>query len=243
VTQSAHVAGGGIRGVVEGRTVVVGSPAFVAARAHGGAPDVDPSLTPVLVAVDGAIVAVAGIGDPVRPDAADAISRLRAEGWSISILSGDAPTVVRTVGTQVGVPAVSCTGSASPETKLQTIEEARTRGPVVMVGDGINDAAAIAAASVGVGVHGGAEACLASADVYLTKPGLRSLVQLTEGAARTMRVIRRNIGFSLLYNLIGAGLAMSGKITPLAAAILMPASSLTVVVTSWRARTFDGAAQ
>jgi len=243
VRQSAHVAGGGIRGAVEGHTVVVGSPAFVRAHAHGDVADVDSSLTPVLVAVDGEIVAVAGIGDPVRPDAADAISRLRADGWSISILSGDAPTVVRTVGTQVGVPAESCTGGASPETKLRTIEEARTHGPVVMIGDGINDAAAIAAASVGVGVHGGAEACLASADVYLTKPGLRSLVQLTEGAARTMRVIRRNIGFSLLYNLIGAGLAMSGKITPLAAAILMPASSLTVVVASWRARTFDEAAQ
>jgi Cu2+-exporting ATPase len=241
VSESVHAVGGGIRGRVDGHDVVVGSPAFVNSRTHGDAPAIDASLTPVLVAVDGAIVGAAAIGDPVRFDAAESIARLRAAGWSVSILSGDAPSVVRHVADQVGVAAEACTGGASPETKLNMIEAARARGSVVMVGDGINDAAAIAAASVGVGVHGGAEACLASADIYLTEPGLRSLVQLTEGASRTMRVIRRNLAFSLLYNVIGAGLAMRGLLTPLVAAILMPASSLTVVIASWRSRTFDEA--
>jgi Cu2+-exporting ATPase len=241
IGDSVHVMGGGIEGRVDGRVVLVGSPAFVRARARGIVPAIDAALTPVLVAVDGDIIAAAGIGDPVRADAAAAIARLRASGWSISILSGDAPSVVRAVGEQVGIPAECCTGGASPEEKLQTIEQARTYEPVVMVGDGINDAAAIAAASVGVGVHGGAEACLASADVYLTTPGLSSLVQLSEGAGRTMRVIRRNLAFSLVYNVIGAGLAIGGHLTPLVAAILMPASSLTVVIASWRSRTFDEA--
>jgi Cu2+-exporting ATPase len=235
----AHVVGGGIEASVDEHCVVVGSPRFVHSKARGAAPSIDSSLTPVLVAVDGHIVASAGIGDPVRADAAESIGRLRARGWAVSILSGDAPSVVHSVCGQVGVEPSACTGGASPETKREMIEAARTRGPVVMVGDGINDAAAIAAASVGIGVHGGAEACLASADIYLTKPGLSSLVQLTEGAARTMHVIRRNLAFSLLYNLIGAALAMRGQLTPLVAAILMPASSLTVVIASWRARTFD----
>jgi Cu2+-exporting ATPase len=241
IRDSVHVMGSGIEGRVDGRVVLVGSPAFVRPRARGIVPAIDAALTPVLVAVDGEIVAVAGIGDPVRVDAAAAIARLRSSGWSISILSGDAPSVVRTVGEHVGIPAECCTGGASPEAKRQAIEQARTNGPVVMVGDGINDAAAIAAASVGVGVHGGAEACLASADVYLTTPGLSSLVQLSEGAGRTMRVIRRNLAFSLVYNVIGAGLAIGGHLTPLVAAILMPASSLTVVIASWRSRTFDEA--
>jgi P-type E1-E2 ATPase len=112
-----------------------------------------------------------------------------------------------------------------------------------MIGDGINDAAAIAAASVGIGVHGGAEACLSTADIYLTRPGLAPLVELVRGAERTMGVIRRNLAFSLAYNVAGAALAMTGSINPLVAAILMPASSLTVVLSSWHARTFvEGAA-
>lgn len=118
------------------------------------------------------------------------------------------------------------------------IERAASQGTVVMVGDGINDAAAIAAASVGVGVHGGAEACLATADVYLTTPGLMPVVELVSGAQRAMSVIRRNIAFSIVYNSIGAGLAMTGHLSPLAAAVLMPASSLTVVYASWRSNAF-----
>ena len=239
-----HIAGGGIVGTVDGRDVVIGSPEFVRRRAPLASRSAtmlgSKELTPVWIAVDGSLVAVAGLGDPVRPDAARSIARLHDDGWSVSILSGDDGDVVRDVGGRVGVDASKCTGGATPEAKLARVEALRSgcERPVVMVGDGINDAAAIAAASVGVGVHGGAEACLASADVYLTKPGLSSLVALTHGARRTMLVIRRNVAFSIVYNVIGAGLAMTGHLTPLIAAILMPASSLTVVIASWRSRTF-----
>jgi len=87
-------------------------------------------------------------------------------------------------------------------------------------------------------VHGGAEACLANADVYLTRPGLSPLVQLIDGTRRTTRVIKRNIAFSVAYNLLGAGLAVAGLLTPLVAAVLMPASSITVILGSWLGRTF-----
>ena len=99
----------------------------------------------------------------------------------------------------------------------------------------------MAAADVGIGVHGGAEASLVTADVHLTTPGLEPLVRLAEGASRTMRVIHRNIAFSLVYNLLGAVLAMTGVINPLIAAIMMPASSLTVVLGSWLGKTFEEA--
>jgi Cu2+-exporting ATPase len=142
------------------------------------------------------------------------------------------------VGRALDFDAADAIGAASPEDKLAFVEHCKQRGTVVMVGDGVNDAAAIAAAHVGIGVHGGAEACLATADIYLTRPGLAPLVELTEGAARTLRVIRRNIGFSIGYNLIGASLAVAGVLTPLIAAILMPMASVTVVLGSWLGFTF-----
>jgi Cu2+-exporting ATPase len=242
--EAHHVVGGGIIGIVDGHRVVVGSPAFVAAQAStmpavasGG----EGVLTPVWVAVDGEVVARAGIGDPVRDTAADAIRDLVRRGWEVRILSGDATPVVSRVAAAVGVAPSDAVGGASPEDKVEEVERQRSRAggrPVVMVGDGINDAAAIAAASVGVGVHGGAEACLSVADVFLSREGLRPLVNLVDGAARTMRVIRRNIAFSIFYNVVGTALAVTGVLTPLIAAVLMPASSLTVVLSSWRSRTF-----
>jgi Cu2+-exporting ATPase len=237
--ETTHIAGG-ISGIVGGRHVIVGSPAFVEASAPRDVslPAVPPHLTPVLVAVDGQIVASAGFGDPIRADARASIDTLRSRGWTVGILSGDAPSVVASVGESLGLPADACVGGAVPEEKLRIVEDARRRGTVVMVGDGVNDAAAIAAASVGVGVHGGAEACLTTADVYLAKPGLASLVTLTEGAARTIHVIRRNIAFSIGYNVVGATLAVTGLINPLIAAVLMPASSLTVVLASWLSTTY-----
>ncbi len=244
-TASTHVPGGGIVGCVAGREVVVGSPRFVGERAAGHVelPVIAPSLTPVCVAVDGKVVGIGGIGDPLRSDAANAVRELRARGWDVSIISGDAPSVVVATGQALDLPASACVGGATPEAKLAAIETACAGGgPVVMIGDGINDAAAIAAASVGIGVHGGAEACLACADVYLTTPGLRPIVSLVNGARRSMGIIHRNIAFSIVYNAVGAGLAMAGVLSPLVAAILMPASSLTVVFASWRGRAFNGGA-
>ncbi len=252
VVDAHHVAGGGLEGIVDGRHVRVGSPRFVR---EGGATvedavaaalaSMDPALTPVHVAVDGRVVAGAALGDKVRDDARAALDALRARGWRTVMLSGDAPEVVASVGRALAFAPADAIGAATPEGKLAFVEARlregradRRRGHVVMVGDGVNDAAAIAAATVGIGVHGGAEACLATADVYLARPGLGALVELETGARRTLRVIRRNIAFSIAYNLVGAGLAMAGLLTPLVAAILMPASSLTVVLGSWLGHTF-----
>uniref|UniRef100_A0A832I250 Heavy metal translocating P-type ATPase n=1 Tax=Eiseniibacteriota bacterium TaxID=2212470 RepID=A0A832I250_UNCEI len=243
-TDVAHVAGGGVEGVVAGRRVAVGAPAFVRARlAPGCAPPpaaAGGALTPVWVAVDGALVARAGFGDAIRPGARAALDGLRARGWRLRILSGDDPAVVRATGAALGFAPEACEGGATPEDKLRAVEAHAARGTVVMVGDGVNDAAAIARATVGIGVHGGAEASLAAADVFLARPGVAELDALVRGAARTLGVIRRNIVFSLAYNVVGAALAMAGVINPLIAAVLMPVSSLTVVIASWRGRTFEG---
>lgn len=259
VTEARHVMGGGLEGVIDGHLVRIGSPRFVATQttsiASGLQPTLQPALqqtaggtnaddeigrtlTPVHVSVDGELVAIAGLGDRVRDDARVSLDQLRARGWRTVLLSGDAEDVVRTVGASLGFAPADAIGGASPEEKLAFIERAKTAGRVVMVGDGVNDAAAIAAATVGIGVQGGAEACLATADVYLTRAGLTTLVELIDGSRRTLHVIRRNIALSIAYNIVGASMAVLGMLTPLAAAILMPASSITVVLGSWHGHTF-----
>ncbi len=241
-SNATHTHGSGIIATVDGRCVVVGSPSFVAAHTtESSVPSTDVSndLTPVHVAVDGVLAAVAGIGDRVRDEAPNAIAQLRRRGWHPTILSGDRTGVALEVASRVGIALDDVVGDASPEDKLQTVQRASAGGTVVMAGDGVNDAAAMAAASVGIAVHGGAEAALATADVFFTRQGLDPLVDLVEGSRRTMGVIRRNIGFSLAYNVLGVGLAMSGLISPLVAAVMMPASSLTVVAGAWFSRTFS----
>jgi Cu2+-exporting ATPase len=235
--------GGGVEGTVGGRCLAVGSPAFVRARivAPCGAPPSSPArLTPVWVALDGRLAGIAAFADPLRPEAAGVLAALRRRGWRTRLLSGDDPAVATEVGRALGFAPEECRGGAGPEDKRAAIAAAAREGPVVMVGDGVNDAPAIAIASVGIGVRGGAEACLAAADVYLSRPGLAPLLSLLEGSRRTLAAIHRGIGWSLAYNLAGAGLAMAGWIDPLVAAVLMPASSITVVLAATRGHRFAG---
>ena len=249
-TRVTQTPGGGLEGDVEGRHLVVGAPGFVSdrigwadpARAAdaAAAPSGAPAQTTVWVAIDGRVVGRAWFEDTVRPDAASSLEALRARGFRTRIVSGDAPAVVERVAAELGFDASEASGGLSPEAKLAVVEAASQRGEVVMVGDGVNDAAAMARASVGVGVSGGAEQCLATADVFLARGGVGPLVELAEGARRTMSAIRLAIALSIAYNLVAAGLAMAGRIDPLVAAILMPASSLSVVLIAWRSRTFDG---
>jgi Cu2+-exporting ATPase len=102
----------------------------------------------------------------------------------------------------------------------------------------VNDAAALSAASVGIAVHGGAEASLAAASVFTTRGGIGPIVELVRAARRTLSVIRRGVIFSLVYNLAAVGLALAGLLSPLLAALLMPLSSLAVISNAYRSRTF-----
>ena len=113
------------------------------------------------------------------------------------------------------------------------------RGPVVRGGDGGNDAAALAAASVGIAVHGGAEASLAAASVYLNRPGLSPIVDVMTASKKTVRVIWRSLIASLTYNAFSVSLAALGLINPLVAAILMPISSITVLSLAFSVKTFE----
>jgi Cu2+-exporting ATPase len=105
----------------------------------------------------------------------------------------------------------------------------------------VNDAAAMSAATVGFAVHGGAEASLLAASVFATEPGVAPVLEAVEGARNTLRAIHRGLAFSLGYNALGVVLAMSGVLSPLVAAVLMPLSSITVLASALRSRAFRGA--
>lgn len=239
--------GAGVAGKVGGREVCVGSAEWVRSRCDRESAAVSAcvseflreGLTPVLIAVDGEILAAAGVGDALRDDARGALDWLRAGGWSVELLSGDHAEVVRRVGATLGIREADAHGGRLPEQKLEYVKAARDSSETVMVGDGVNDAAALAAANVGIAVHGGAEASLAAADVYLNRPGLSPIIELIQASRRTFNAIRRTLAVSLGYNLTGAILAMTGVLNPLIAAILMPISSFTVLAMSLSVRTFE----
>ncbi|HMB93758.1 MAG TPA: cation-translocating P-type ATPase, partial [Rhodothermales bacterium] len=243
------VIGEGLRGRVAGHEVAVGRPAWIEDRTGGMPASFQMALssytaaghTPVAVSVDGRCQAVLALGDRLRPDSSVLVDRLRAEGKTLYLLSGDHPDVVQSVAQSLSIPASHAFGGVSPEDKKAFIEQLCQEHTVAMIGDGVNDAAALQAAQVGIAVQGGSTPSLVAADVFLTREGLQPVSDLLDGSRHTMRVIRRNLGLSLLYNVLGASAAMLGFVTPLVAAIAMPISSLVVVLSSILQRSFGPA--
>jgi Cu2+-exporting ATPase len=247
VSAVERLSGAGVRATVDGRSLVVGTAELlersgvtvpreltdeVRALASSGS-------TPVVVAEDGEVRGLAAFGDKLRPDAEPSLSALVERGASIGVLSGDHPLVVERICRSL--PVSHFRGGVSPEQKLEDVRARIASGRnVVMIGDGVNDAAAMSAANVGFAVHGGAEASLLAADVFATEPGVRPVLEAVDGARATLAAIHRGLGFSLLYNLVGVVLAMSGVLSPLLAAVMMPLSSLTVLTSALRSRAFVG---
>ncbi|MDZ4830639.1 MAG: heavy metal translocating P-type ATPase [Phycisphaerae bacterium] len=230
-------AGYGIEGEVDGQAVALGNHAFVTER-YGEAPRWAKTFassamaraeTPVYVGVDGALRGVISVGDPIRSEAQSIVAQVRSLGWNVVMCSGDQLTVARAVGRAVGLGNDEIEAGCDPERKLAFMRDRAHASPVVMVGDGVNDLAAMAAADVGVAVRNGAQSALHVADVCLAAGGLRPLVKLLSGAQRTMRAIRITLAVSIAYNATGGVLAFNGLVNPLVAAVLMPVSSLTVL--------------
>ncbi|MEM8782362.1 MAG: heavy metal translocating P-type ATPase [Planctomycetota bacterium] len=185
--------------------------------------------TAVLVALDGVVRAVAVVGDALRDEAPAVVDTCRAAGWTPGILTGDAPAAAAFVARRVGVEPDRVVAGVLPEEKLERLRQRQPNRLQVLVGDGVNDAAALAAADVGLAVRGGAEAALAAADVFLARDGLTAIPELLRLARGTMRTVRLNLSLSLVYNSAAVTLAAAGLVTPLLAAILMPISSATVL--------------
>lgn len=236
----------GVCGKVNGRVVAVGSRSFMEQRRISIAPAekihaenfAASGLAPNFVAIDNEVEAVFAIGDQLRPEAQALVQKFRSAGWVVGMLSGDHADVVTRIASNLGISRTHAFGELTPEEKLAIVENERpAEGPVVFVGDGVNDAAALAAVDVGIATSGAAEASLQAASVYCTGT-LDDVGNLLNASHSTVQAIYRLLGVSLAYNVIAGAAAVAGLITPLIAAVLMPISSLTVSLLAFSGRTF-----
>ncbi|MBM4113930.1 MAG: cation-translocating P-type ATPase [Phycisphaerae bacterium] len=238
----------GVRGDVDGVAVAVGRLEFVAReaapswerRARGLA---ERGLTPAAVSIDGRVRALLGVGDPIRADAAPTVRELRRRGWRVILASGDDAAIVRSCAEAIGVPPHDAFGECSPERKAELVRRCDWPRPLLMVGDGVNDVVAMASADAGISLGSGTRASLEVGDVCLARDGIGALPPLLRGAARSMRVVHANFSIGLVYNLVGAALAIGGWMNPLIAAILMPLSGLMVTAIAVRGPRFSNDAR
>ncbi len=226
--------GQGMEGVVEGVSYRLGNAAFVAGLAGGEAPQPEGLRgTPVWLGGEQGWLACFELHDRLRDDAAEAVARLQALGMRVHIFSGDAPGAVAAVAEALGI--ADWAARLRPEEKLQRVRELQARGHrVIMVGDGVNDAPVLAGADVSVAMGQGAQLAQASADMVALSERLQVLPEGVAKARDTRSVIKQNLAWAVVYNLLAVPLAAAGWVAPWMAAIGMSLSSLVVVVNALR---------
>jgi P-type Cu+ transporter len=247
VTGAVSVPGAGVRGVTGGHEVTLGNRRFVterglalpAALAAAAAAQEAGGRTAVLAGWDGAVRAVLAVSDTIRPGSAAALARIRALGLSPVLLTGDSQGTALAVAAELGIPAERVFGGVRPDGKAQVIRELQASGiAVAMVGDGVNDAAALAQADLGMALGTGTGAAIGAADLTLTAGDPGAVADAIQLARATMAVARANLRWAFGYNVIAIPVAALGYLNPVFAGIAMAASSVLVVSSSLRLRRF-----
>ncbi|MFJ9143823.1 heavy metal translocating P-type ATPase [Streptomyces griseus] len=243
VTGFLAIAGIGVRGTVEGREVEVLTPDGVelpaALRVARERAD-DVARTAVLVRVDGVPAAVVEVADLVRPGSYRAVDRLRRLGVRPVLATGDRAPVARAVAEDLGIAEVHA--RRTPEDKAELVRRLRAEGRrVAVVGDGVNDAAALAGADLGIAMGTGTDAAIGAADVTLVRSDIEALADAVRLARHTLGTIRTNLVWAFGYNAVTMPLAMVGLLNPMVAAFAMSLSSVLVVANSLRLRTWQPA--
>jgi len=223
--------------------VLIGSPAAVAHSSTEFHSEIKSAiergqaagLTLAVLAWDGVALAVFAVGDQLKSDAAETVASLRGMGITPWLVTGDSSEVAASVATTVGIDAAHVVSHALPETKLEIVERMKSEGhTVLMIGDGINDAAALTAADLSMAMGTGTDTAINSADITLMNTGLGSVISALKLSKKTLKIIRLNMGWALIYNVIGIPIAAAGLLSPLYAAAAMAASSVLVVTNSLR---------
>jgi len=249
----AAVPGGGVRARVDGTEVVVGTEPFLAesdidVTPLRGAADrsAGEGHSPAYVARDGSLIGLITIADPVKPESAEAVRRLAAAGLEVWMITGDRRRTAVAVGAAVGIGADRILAEVQPADKAARIAELQAAGhAVAMVGDGVNDAPALAQADLGVAIGTGADVALEASDVTLVGDDLRGVSSAIRLSRATLRTIRQNLAWAFGYNVLLIPVA-AGALFPLAGILLSPPlaagamalSSVSVVANSLRLRRF-----
>ena len=245
VSQFRSVAGKGVQGVVEGTTIAVGTQEWMdlnglaltseqyeqlrAARSTGA--------TSVLAGWDGHVRAIIAVSDTIKQDSAAAIARFIALGLEPVLLTGDHEEAARHIASQVGIARVIA--GASPESKVEVVSQLQAEGKkVAMIGDGVNDAAALAQSDLGIAMGTGTDVAIAASDITLVRGTLTAAVEAIELSRRTLRIIHGNLFWAFAYNVAAIPLAALGFLNPMLAGAAMAFSSLFVVLNSLRLRRF-----
>ncbi|MFK4189132.1 heavy metal translocating P-type ATPase [Streptomyces sparsogenes] len=243
----ANLAGLGVQGVVEGHAVLVGREELLAewaiplpaelARAKAEAQAA--GRTAIAVAWDGEARAVLEVADAVKDTSAEAIRRLRALGLTPMLLTGDNKTVAEAVAAEVGIAPEHVIAEVMPQDKVDVVARLQAEGrSVAMVGDGVNDAAALARADLGLAMGTGTDAAIEAGDLTLVRGDLRAAADAIRLSRRTLATIRSNLFWAFAYNVSALPLAASGLLNPMIAGAAMAFSSVFVVANSLRLRGF-----
>jgi Cu+-exporting ATPase len=188
-----------------------------------------------VVAIDGIACALFEVGDSIKSDAKDAIQMLRDEGIESWLLTGDQENAAHHIAELAGISSKNVISLATPERKLSKIKELRANGAkVLFIGDGVNDAAAMAESDLSMAMGTGTDTAIATADITLMKASLKSALAALALSKKTLRIIRGNLFWALIYNVILIPIAAAGLLNPMLASAAMAASSLFVVFNSLR---------
>jgi len=245
VTGFANVEGRGVRGSVEGHEVVVGRPELFEEQGWAVPDELTAAVarsraagrTAVVAGWDGRCRGVLEVADTVKPTSAEAVRRLRALGLEPVLLTGDHEQVARAVAAEVGIDQV--VAGVLPEGKVAAVRDLQAQGRVVaMVGDGVNDAAALATSDLGIAMGTGTDAAIAASDLTLVRGDLQVAADAVRLARRTLSTIRGNLFWAFAYNLAALPIAAAGLLTPMLAGAAMALSSVFVVSNSLRLRRF-----